>query len=85
MSGKPKFYRTTLKLTVLTEDEPLSSGVGISDLGRLGELLDDGLAVGALRLEKTEQLTGKQMAAALSAVGSEPGFFQLNADGNKED
>jgi hypothetical protein len=85
MPKQRKFYRTTLKLTVLTEDEPLSGSVGISDLGRLGELLDDGPAVGVLNVKNTEQLTGKQMATALTEAGSEPGFFQLDDDGNKED
>jgi hypothetical protein len=77
-----KFFRTTVKVVVLTEDAPLGEQEDL-DLRVIAELIDSGPAVGTVDIQKVEALTGKQMANALNRAGSEPGFFQLTEEGKE--
>ncbi len=78
-SEDKKFYKRVFKFEVLSE-EPLT---GDPDLSDLDAMTDTGDCVGRfLEDDGNETLTGAQMAKALYEAGSEPGFFQLDDDGN---
>lgn len=76
-----KFYRTTFKVVVLSEDR------STENLGLLAisQATDDGDCVGDLSVDTIEELTGPDAATALHELGSEPGFFMLDNDGNDVD
>jgi hypothetical protein len=75
-----KFYKTTFTFTILTEDEP----VGDVSPAEADAICDDGPGVGVFENTGHEELTPKQAADALTELGSEPGFFSLDEDGNDE-
>jgi hypothetical protein len=76
-----KFYKTTFKFTILTEDEP----VGDVSPTQADYLCTEGPGVGEFEKEKEEELTPKQAADALTQMRSEPGFFQLDENGEEID
>lgn len=77
--AEPQYTRTQITLYVLTE-EPLPDDI---ELGTIIEWCDTGPAV-LDELHRTDDtLTGKQMADALYAAGSDPGFFRLDDAGNR--
>jgi len=82
-----KFFRTILKVIVLTEDAPIGKGVYVdhTDLKVIADMIDDGPAVGDVTIEKTEELTGKQMAKALKKAASDPSFFRMDDKGEDSD
>ena len=71
------FHKTIVTVTVLSE-APLV----YDDIGHLKRLIDWGSCVGTVEDTSREQITAKQCADALYAMGSEPGFFMLDDDGN---
>lgn len=76
-----KFYKNVVTITVLTE-EPIEDG---TDLDAIHEEISVGGWVGSSVGIVTTELSGKECADALYAVGSEPGFFQLDDNGRSED
>lgn len=72
-----KFYKTTFVYEVLS-DAPLG---GDYELTELDAMTDSGDCVGRFGETVQVELTPKQMADALHAFGSEPGFFCLGDDG----
>ena len=81
-----KFYKTVVKVTVLSEDplEP-SSIEGIGGGCALSEIaynITEGDMSGVVEIGETETLNGKEAADALVEQSSDPEFFQLDADGN---
>ena len=76
-----RFYRSIVHFEVLSE-EPIPSFV---DLAYIATEASEGRYVG--RFLRTEEipLNGAAMAEALSAAGSDPGFFELDAEGNDFD
>jgi len=74
-----KFYKTTVSIDILSE-EPIEE-LGLKSLAF--EIDQGELVGGHLRFERVE-LTPKQAADELYAVGSEPGFFQLRDDGSPQ-
>jgi len=72
-----ELHRYTITMTVLTE-EPFYFGADLDDIWR--ECMEGGY-VGTWDISKDEILTGKEMANALYAAGSQPEFFQLRDDG----
>ena len=76
MMSKRKFHRTVIEVVVLSE-EPF----GYDDLADVDEAITNGACVGSFDTKSTTELTGKEAADALTAVHSEPGFFQLDDDG----
>jgi hypothetical protein len=70
------FTRTTFVFTVLSED-PIPETMLMEDVIRE---CDDGAYVMSppAGVTKTDTLTPKEMAAALIAAGSDPGFFMLD-------
>lgn len=75
-----KFYKTTFTIEVLSE-EPLGDELTLS---QIDYAITEGPCVGFTLLNRQEELTSKQMADALYEAGSDPGFFQLDDDGNEK-
>jgi len=73
-----KFTRTRFVLEVLEEGE------GYADAGMLGELLCNVLddCIVHFKEESLTALTPKEAAQFAIEAGSEPEFFELDADGN---
>ncbi|HTE60375.1 MAG TPA: hypothetical protein VK631_08475 [Solirubrobacteraceae bacterium] len=66
-------HRTTYAVTVLSED-PIPDTLDLAEV--LGEA-DTGAYVATYNVTAVDVLTREQMAEALTAAGSEPGFFQI--------
>jgi hypothetical protein len=79
MASERKFFHNIVTIHVLSEDEPLSGDMSLSDIDYA---ITDGDSVGGGVEIRSEEMTGKEAATRLSAYGSEPGFFQLDEDGN---
>jgi len=79
MPSERKFFRTTFKVVVLSEDTSVEN---IEDLAEIATIIDTGDCVGDVSVDTVEQITGPQAATALYALRSEPGFFMLDDDGN---
>ena len=78
--GSRRFYRHTYEVVVLSESpdhDTIYTIAGNVDGG------PDCLA--RFSHVKEEELSGKEAAAALYAAGSEPGFFDLDEEGNPQE
>lgn len=73
-----KFYKTTFRIEVLSEGELPD----FATLGRIEEAFTTGDCSGVWTEELTQPLTPREAAQALLDQGSDPGFFQLDDDGN---
>ena len=71
-----KFYKTLIQVEVLSE-KPLEWDT----LGDVNYAITQGECSGKVTEVSSETLTGKQAADALIEHGSDPGFFQLTAEG----
>lgn len=76
--GPRKFYKTTVTFVVLSE-EPIPP---YTDLYHIAQEAAEGRYVGSFGASPEELLDGSEMAKALYEAGSEPGFFELDDDGN---
>jgi hypothetical protein len=74
---KRKFYRTIVKVEVLSEDE-VSPAI---TLERLGQEIVDGDWSGEITIGESVKVDGKKMAALLEKQGSDPSFFRLTPTG----
>ena len=78
-----KFYKTTLRMVVLSE-EPIPPDMTVDEI--LEEADSGDYVAGASSMEEADRveqvLDGKQIGRELIAIGSEPGFFQLDDEGN---
>jgi len=75
-----QFHRTTITVLVL-HDEPWPDEWSLEDVAYW---TNEGHMVWTPPLTATtETLTGKEMADALYAAGSQPDFFNLDDDGNE--
>lgn len=72
------FYRTTITINVLSDRDIIED-----DIGTIVSNCDEGDCVMASAEVGRSQIDGESMARALTAAGSEPGFFQLDAEGNE--
>ncbi len=80
-----KFYRHTVTFSFLSEDTftpdvANSECSGTTGLARVIERCDRDDLVAEKCDVTSEELTEKQVADALYAAGSEPGFFQIDQD-----
>jgi len=81
MTSNKKFYKTTITLIVLSEN-PIPDEFDIPQIAFEATEGDYSMADG----ERVQvELTGKEMADALTEQGSEPGFFQLNDMGVEQE
>lgn len=77
--SKKKYYRTIIKLEVLSEDP-----YEFQDIESTAFDITQGECSGEVSLPViSQELSGKKMAKALQAQGSDPEFFGLDADGNQ--
>lgn len=75
--SKRKFFKTTITIEVVSEDEPVDNW----NLGAILEGMDEGDLSGRWT-GAHERLTGKEAAKMLRDQASDPQFFQLNDDGS---
>jgi hypothetical protein len=80
MSEDRKFYRTVISVVVLSEGPFI-----YDDLDDVNSAITTGDHVGTVTETSVKTLTGKQAANALLDAGSEPGFFELDDEGNDID
>ena len=73
---KRKFFKTVIRMTILSEDAPV-----FGSLAEIERAVDDGDLVGQVSVLKQIQISPRATARALSRYGSEPGFFQLKGNG----
>jgi hypothetical protein len=73
-----KFFITTLTVRVLAEDEPWGG-----DLQWLSHDVTEGDYVGDIADESTVEVSDAEMAEALTAAGSDPGFFWIDDEGDQ--
>ena len=66
---------------VFSEEDGIYITPDWDDLGALNYDITDGHCVGGFEITEEKELTGKEAADALIALGSDPGFFQLNDAG----
>ena len=79
MISKRKFYRTVIRVEVLSE-EPFE----YNDLSDIAAAIEDECS-GTYETVKSEVLTAKQAVAALLKQGSDPEFFLLTDTGEDLD
>ena len=73
-----KFYKTIFSVEVLSEN-PIEQ---IVDLDDLNYMITDGDCSGDIDSEGSEEIDGATAAKLLIKQGSDPGFFQLDDNGN---
>jgi hypothetical protein len=73
---KRKFYKTTLQVTILSE-EPFEW----DDLSSVHHSVTSGDCSGDIEEIERITLNGKECASALIAQGSDPEFFQITEEG----
>jgi hypothetical protein len=81
MPAKKKYYKTIVTVTVLSE-EPVDTALGLGDIH---EEIINGPWSGVVDVGEGVELTGKEMAAALLAQGSDSEFFGLTPEGEEID
>lgn len=77
--SKRKFFKTTFKVEVLSEESP----VEWDDLGDVAYAITEGDCSALTLDEKVKRLTGSEAAKELRRQGSDPEFFRLDEDGNE--
>ena len=75
--AKKTIYKTVITVTVLS-DEPYN----FQSLGQDDSDITDGDSAGKVA-QKYNSMTGKKAVKEIQSVGSEPGFFQMDEDGNE--
>ncbi len=75
---KRQFHKSVIEVVVLSE-EPLSQDD--LTLGEIAYAIQEGDCVGVWEIKAAYVLNGKQVAAGLLDLASDPGFFRLNEDG----
>jgi hypothetical protein len=78
MDLKQKFHETTITIKILS-DRPIHN----LDLQEIIEESDSGDLVLSVKSRKSKNVSAKTTAKKLYEYGSEPGFFQLDDDGNE--
>lgn len=75
------YYETIFTFKVYS-DRPINPDMELGDI--VSECVD-GDMVGSTEVREERQITSQQMAQKLYEVGSDPGFFELDDDGNRID
>ncbi len=73
-----QFYKIIYQVTVLADDT-LSDNYTLNDIGFL---INNGKCSGVTKQISHKTLDGKQIAEELQKQGSDPGFFQVDKNGN---
>lgn len=74
-----KFFKTVVKVEVLSEDQP----VRFDTLDGLHYNITEGHCSGVHNVESSEEVSAKVMAKLLQEQGSDPEFFRLSKDGKE--
>jgi hypothetical protein len=77
MMAKRKFFKTVVKVTVLSEDIPAVW----RDLADLHYLITDGSCSGRIDTGNPQSISARRAADELFKQGSDPSFFQLSGSG----
>lgn len=80
MEQKRKYYKTVVKITVLSEDEPLKDGISLEEIAYE---ITDGHCSGDIVIQSRTEVKAREMAKLLMEQGSDPEFFRLDEDGNE--
>lgn len=78
MASKRKFYRTVIEYEVFSE-EPIDDHASLADIAHE---CDHGDWSGQYIRVESKQVNGPEVAKGLQGQGSDPGFFQLDDEGN---
>jgi hypothetical protein len=81
-SGKKRFFRTEIRIEVLSEGKAPDEGWEIHEIVREFQMGDFS---GEWEIVEVREISGPECAERLRAQGSEPGFFGLDDDGNPLD
>ena len=79
MISKRCFYKTIIRVEVLSEDIPPE----FDDLSELAHMIRDGDCSGVYEVESSKPMHAMQAVRALVKQGSEPEFFNLNGKGEE--
>ena len=79
---KRSFHKYTITYEVLTEMEIPD---GLDNMSGIAYQCEEGDYVGTTKTWEHENIDGAEAAKALTAAGSEPGFFQLTDEGEDEE
>jgi hypothetical protein len=83
MDAQRMFYRTVLKLEVLSQDPIAYDEMELADI--VEAVTTGDCSGGVERVVLNEEVDGPTMARLLQAQGSDPGFFGLTEDGTGAD
>jgi hypothetical protein len=72
-----KYYKTTIKIEVLSEDKPVDD----LDLYSIEYAITEGDCSGDIEFTEVKELTPKECAEELEKQGSDSSFFMLTRDG----
>lgn len=72
-----KFYKTTITLTILSEDRPVDN----LSMEGIGYAVTDGDCVLHTRTDGYVEVPAAEMARLLDEAGSEPDYFMLTPEG----
>jgi hypothetical protein len=79
MTSKRKFRRTVIQVEILSEGD---EAYDPEDLGAVvADIATEGYS-GAWEIARSEVVDGAEMATFLQEQATDPGFFQLDAEGN---
>ena len=79
MTSKRKFYKTIITIEVLSESPVSETEVGISEIAYE---ITDGMWSGKMNFSPCQEIDAVTAAKELIAQGTDPEFFQIDADGN---
>ena len=78
MPKRYHYQRTVIQVEVLSEDS-----YDYVSIKQLAFDITEGSCSGEVKVVRVEPLSGKEVAEALTAQGSDPEFFQLDSKGNE--
>lgn len=78
MVSKRKFYKTVIRVTVLSEED----WTDWDSLSAVDYDITDGPCVGDIKTISHEEIDGKQAAKELMEARSDPEFFMLDENGD---
>lgn len=73
-----KFFKTTITLTILSEQGPVSSGCRLAEVDRE---MEDGGWCGRIENDGGQEISSAEAARMLIDMDSTPDFFNLDDDG----
>ena len=75
-----KYFKTKVTIEILSEENAVGDGLTLDEINYE---ITQGHCSGKITTEEQTEVTSKEMAKLLQGQGSDPEFFQLDADGNE--